>query len=311
MKKLYRVITPTMLLAGCSTMDQVPLIYASTTRIGLSAESGTPQVPGAKAIFGYDSTDLAMVPIAVSRACNIRDSTDCEKYKIDLVSGGNNISPAAYLLATKANADALSDASDAIGQAQQNLVTASRNARDAEAEWASLHIAVPTTATETTPDSETFQMDAKTDEPVTATPDQIAAAKQKLDRMKAAEKEAGETLERAYSRFAKRREDLTEALRNKPDAVGNRTDALSVFGSFNADASAKTDGDANAKTAGAGVGIKLGKSFSTGIAAQLLTEGLKQAAASSSAQACLGQAMAIAKDHPEQLDAAMRICAGR
>jgi len=154
-------------------------------------------------------------------------------------------------------------------------------------------------------------MDAKTDEPVTATPDQIAAAKQKLDRMKAAEKEAGETLERAYSRFAKRREDLTEALRNKPDAVGNRTDALSVFGSFNADASAKTDGDANAKTAGAGVGIKLGKSFSTGIAAQLLTEGLKQAAASSSAQACLGQAMAIAKDHPEQLDAAMRICAGR
>lgn len=305
------------LLAGCGTIDQVPLAYVSTVKVGVSAESATAQVPGGKVMIGVEATDAALVPVAIGRTCRPADGTTCDR--IEQVRGNNDISPATYLELARSRADAVRGASAAIRRDEQALAAAvaasvAREAEDATAQAkdqliADLQAEAQTEAARVAAgavamvDPAAAQRAADRDARLAAT----RAERKTLGDTAAAlalarrnEAEARTNLAQSYEGFEASQYALKQALDQHPAASGKRQDALSVFGSFNTAAS----GDA----AKAGAGLKLGKSFSTGVAAQLLTEGFKQAAASDAMSACLKTAAALDQANQAAVSAAVEAC---
>ena len=297
-------------LAGCGTIDQAPLIYASTVRVGIGAESGTPQVPGAKVMIGVDATDAAMVPVAYGRTCVERADGRCKKddYPITEVTGHNDISPAEFIAAAKAQAAALQTSSDRIRDRQRD-VQAAADRRTTAAKALEKMVLDQQRLTEL--QKTVVPVDGLVAAPVVPDPEiarltaavaDLPAAQADKQQADAALVAAQTSLDTAYVDFATQPQALTDTLTHQPTMIGKRADALSVFGSFNADASAKaTD---------TGAGIKLGKSFSTGIAAQLLTEGLKQAASSAAANECLKTALTAGPAGSVDRIGAIQACTG-
>ncbi len=304
-------------LAGCGTIDQVPLAYVSTVKVGISAESATAQVPGGKVMIGVEATDAALVPVAIGRTCSgsVGKACDPATAPITLVNGNNDFSPATYLKIAEARADAIRAASDAIRHAETELgaaarETVKRQALDDQAKAATRLLATlqgeaaaerqrlaagGIAAIDPGADQRAKDRDAE----IGQVQAQIAAqgdTAAPLALARQSEAAAQARLGQAYADFDARQTALRDALAQHPPASGTRQDALSVFGSFNADGSGTVE-----KT---GAGLKLGKSFSTGVAAQLLTEGLSRAAARNAAAACLAAAVeAGAAGSPDRHDA--------
>lgn len=298
MKREFLSLIPIVMLSSCGTIDQVPLVYVSTVRVGVSAETGTTSTPGAKVILGVDATDAAFVPVEAGRHCQRSQNVACDNtdYPIWAVHGDNNISPADLLLAAQAMTTRLQSDTSSVGELQSALAAAQQAQFEAQAQanlletdkksLAALQAAAAAAATPAPaagaagisaavppPDPETVKLNdaiaARQGAPAT-----LAARNADLDA-------ARERLKRGMATLAQTRSDLDALLARSPDSVGKRSDALSVFGSFDTDAHAGTDGN------NPGGGIVLGKSFSTGVAAQLLTEGLSRAAGAKEASHCL------------------------
>jgi len=303
-------------LGGCGTIDQVPLAYVSTIKVGISAESATAQVPGGKVLIGVEATDAALVPVAVGRTCKGGLGTTCDQDSapIYLVRGNNDISPATFVKLAQAQADAVVGALNTLGVAESELSAANSEATSlASATMARRLLAElekdkadderrAAADTVIAIDPALAQRMANRDEDIAAARAAIAANGNVTDdahRIEQRQASAQAQRTAAKSAYDTQKDALAKVLSQAPAATGTRKDALSVFGSFNAN----TDAQPNAA-----IGLKLGKSFSTGVAAQLLTEGMKQAAISFAAADCLRAAELSASATDDSRKAAIGVC---
>lgn len=261
-------------LAGCSSVDQVPLVYVSTVKVGVNVESGSAETPGAKLMIGFDATDAAYVPVAVARTCkgeSLEMMKVCAKHLKDIaiITGRSealteNDKSRIKQLADDANA--LSD--KMVGTANSYSAALSREAK------AQSDVSV---AEEAKKEYDRLSAKRKDEGDAFSEAEQLDKAKLIADQLQMRKDAslaasdvvvaARETLNQDKDKLKNLTKEFLNLIPQQNGSSLGRSDALSVFGTF----SGKVDGKAGADT---GASLKLGKSFSTGVAAQSLSEGI-------------------------------------
>lgn len=257
------------LIGGCYPMEQASLVYASRHQVGVSVSAGTAESPGLDLSLGYKGQDIAMVPVAVAKFCEIARQADCtrEIYKMQVIAGGRQeTTDNADLLR---RIDALNGAADkneaqrtanvkAITEfetqlARYNNLTALKK-RIAEIDSA---LAAPPVDDDLTKLSN--EKAVKVQE-IAAFSDVVDLDVTKVGNERAALTSANVNLEGLINR------DRSEAnrlvLQMRTGTAGRRDDALSVYGTF----SGQTEGRSTEAK------LSAGKVFATGVAAQNLSE---------------------------------------
>lgn len=317
-------------LAGCSSLSQAPLVYSSQSTIGVDISSTSAANPGVSLNFGYKQTDVAYVPVAVAIAASGAASgvvPITADYGQDETGGDrNNLRLAlesrlqAYNMALadeqkaqqevfsrrplrnelKARLDAQrSQALSLAGRQRDAAAKASADAAAASAPGAApeLKAAADTAATEAQQARDAADRAAAE---VRATEAALVPAQEALTKAELALADAAQK-----RRFAREAVDSVQSL-----MVTKKRDAMSVYGSFNALT------DAGAASA-ANLSVRLGKVFSTGLAAQNLTEAEKLdtqskcVAAALQAVAASQVAAASATEAAVLMQAAGQLCSAR
>lgn len=289
-RTLACLVTLTTTLGACSSVDQVPLVYISTAKVGLNVETGSPQTPGAKLMIGVDLTDAAYVPVAVARKCDVgqvKGMQDCidKALELELVAGESN---------------------DATQHDREKIRSLAGQVRDLKGrlQKADIHHASALTAYETAArDSQAAiavearrvglqgEKDAAVNAGVTfAKEDELnraAAEATKRAGHKAALNSAEARVNSARQVIENERQELLELMAQfeglvpkKNSASFAKKDALSVFGTFNGDINAEAKSGVEGRVA-------LGKTFSTGVAAQHLAQSTGLATRMAARAACI------------------------
>lgn len=263
-------------LAGCSSVDQVPLVYVSTLKVGVNVESGSAEAPGAKLMIGVDATDAAYVPIAVARTCK-GDTVEMMKVCINEMAQilpirgssenftqNDRLEFVRLAAETKNLSTKLNEADQAYSAALQEEPAALAAVAEAVEAGKQLSALEEQRATIVALEG-IFEQESELGA-ARSLAQQLEPRKTALDAIKSRQRSARTAIEKARTDLSGLLERFESLI---PEANGNslgQTDALSVFGTFSGDVKA---------TAGDGVksGVKLGKSFSTGIAAQNLALG--------------------------------------
>ncbi|WP_225206769.1 hypothetical protein [Novosphingobium huizhouense] len=299
-----------LVLSGCSTIDHGAMVYVSTVKVGVGLSSGTAETPGAKFLIGVDATDAAYVPVTKARHCEVKPGVECKRsdYPITEITGTNETaSDLSQLLRDESRK--LMEKQAAVESARANLVSEqSRERRNAETlkDFERARAIIETfdatvagqQADEPPPPLE--QSPQPVEEALrSAEPERVAAARNfvkangnaafEYDSAKKRAKDAADDLAKAIDAVEDQAESIRQVSGNadgKPN--GNRHDALSVYGTFSNNNSVKTGAD------GVHGDVGLGKSFSTGVAAQILADAKKTSASAD----CLDHAAQLGKLAP-------------
>jgi hypothetical protein len=275
-RKLLGGTAGLLALAGCSSVEQVPLVYVSTTKIGVNVESGSAETPGASIMIGVDLTDAAYVPVAVTRHCS-GDTVEmmqlCVKglAEIQLIKGRSDDFTENDKMRITQLADQAKDLSDKMVNTARTYslaleARAEASAQLRAAEHASNLVVELEQERSNLADPATFSKDAQLAEArnraseLTQRQSTLQSVDQNLTSARAdLDKENGrlKTLMMSFSELIPQRNG---------NSLG-QDDALSVFGTFTGKMGGKTGQET-------GANVKLGKSFSTGIAAQHLSKGI-------------------------------------
>ena len=268
-------------LAGCSSVDQVPLVYVSTAKVGINVESGSAETPGASIMIGVDLTDAAYVPVAVTRYCR-GDTVEMMKLctsalaKIELIKGASdnfteNDKLRIAQLATRASdlSERMVNTAGAYSLALESRAEAAARVRAAEQ---AVNIAAELSQEKNRlPDPAVFAKEARLVEATKEAAElgqrqrALTAAEENLTAKRTALDTDNAELDRLMKGFA-------ELIPQRNGNSLGQDDALSVFGTFSGNILGKTNPSAGAT-------VNLGKSFSTGIAAQNLSLGVKESSA--------------------------------
>lgn len=244
------VLPLTISLSACAPLQQAPLMYTSKQVFGVDVSAPTTESTGVTMNLGYKSVDAAYVPIAVSRK---------EDSQLTLVSASYGEGDDRELGNKELQAEKLSNYSKAFLDVEQKRIQAEQDKSQLD------------TATE---------FNTALDDKTNGNPDSLARFIEKYSPAQESVLYTKISTERPFSatelgklfqKSSKSEQELAEAneiltqAKNDLEAVlhVSRKDAMSVYGSFNANTSTSP------------VGNKLGKMFSTGVAAQNLTEGVK------------------------------------
>lgn len=326
MRGLLPILMALPLLASCGTIDQAPLVYVSTVQVGIGAETGTTAVPGAKVLIGVQTTDAAVVPVATGRNCGKNSTNLCTSadFPIEQVRGNNQFSVSEIFEQARAKADALKLADTEVERssaALRTLVELEKELAEKAHQYdqsrakilayeqglsvasSAIASAAPQSGTPTT-------QDLASQKPVSIVDAEsfTKANANVIEELRSATTNrlaAESSLQIAVREAERRRTELAALLAQEPGSAGARLDALSVYGTFNTDTKVTAGSSTTA-------GLNLGKTFSTGVAAQILAEGIKEAAKSGSS--CLATAAQIATrydppaDSKEVLLAALHAC---
>jgi hypothetical protein len=254
-------------LWGCAPLQQAPLVYASKISMGIDVASSSTEQPGFGINIGYKQVDTAYVPVAVARECKSGEAKDCQgkSYELVQLNGDNKVADQ-----VKPSDTALSDAQAKItaattkvtasrsdlDQKQVDLVKMQANFDKAQANLAKVKAAAPP-ASDAAPG---VPADVSTAQ---GTADQAA---KDLDTAKQAKAAAEQGLQAAQSALADASANYSLIQRNQQASKNDRKDAYSVYGSF--------DGATKGDKAGTAA-LNLGRVFSTGVASQNLTEGVR------------------------------------
>lgn len=283
MKNTLRVMMlgSSICLSGCGALQQAPLVYASKVSVGIDAAATSTESPGFSINVGYKQVDTAYVPVAVARDCKPGADQPCKDKVFEIVplSGNNDI-----IGKTKVSEQALADAKATIDLASKDVERSRSKLEEAQ---------VDATAKNKARDvaKSTADTAAEADKPATA---ELAKKAQSAAEI------AQTTLVGAQRAFEAAQTKLGEAgtayskLTSPPslDSTNQRKDAFSVYGSFDG----KTKNTAGKESVS--VGLDLGRTFSTGVASQNLTEGVRSAA-------CLDSAARILDKAADKADAAL------
>jgi hypothetical protein len=270
-------------LTACAPLAQAPLVYSSKDSVGLDVSATSTETPGLSIAIGYKSVDAAYVPVAVSQQCDSKTNSKCDpsQLPITVLNANNTIQDSNTITPQQLEgaANALARAKDALGKAdaefqdkKQRLESDQRKAADVEP--ATAYIQQLNADQQATPDAKAQALATAQTRLREA---QDAKAREVAN--KAAFDAAEVTLRQAQADFnaaqtAKLQIDSELSKSNQ----SKRGDAYSVFGSFDSNAEVKSKGASDTST-----GLGIGKVFSTGLASQYLTEGVKTSA-------CLAQA---------------------
>lgn len=267
-------------VTGCSSVDQVPLVYVSTAKVGVNVESGSAETPGASIMIGVDLTDAAYVPVAVARKCDsvtadmIEECVDSKVGILRILGNADSISEdmreRMRRLAT--DADSLKRDLSSADRAYALAVEEERKAGErVDAARSSLDLK-QTLETERASLAEQGLLFERADEleQATAEAQTLAAREALLSSRERDRKRARDDLDKLFGDLSALSGRLEAAIpRGGSDQLA-QSDALSVFGTFKGHINSGT-GPTPTATVG------LGKSFSTGIAAQNLTRGVGEA----------------------------------
>jgi len=289
MRKIAILLMPILGATACAPLSQASLVYASSSTVGIKASAATPANPGAQLSIGYDQLDAAYVPVAFARPCHGSDNSTCtsETHPIGIVTGENNV-----------------DRSDQANDRALELAETSVRSTTAEETRLQGLIAGETNRRSQLQEQLTSRRSAlgALDAADTAGRQQATADVQRLE----------QDIARASAALGDLQAQLTTAQNNVRQAVEHRQgllaatarnntdfkrDAFSVFGSF--DAGTTVGAGVPAQGAGANAGLDLGRVFSTGVASQNLTQGIRESGMASALANCLAAAERAALASPQ------------
>lgn len=269
-------------VAACAPMEQAPLVYTSKVLVGAHVEAGTPENPGLAINLGIKGLDAAFVPVAVAKFCAAGGDCEHEIYRLSPVAGTSD----------EAIDPALKDKLDAVATRIGQLQNDSQREQDRLAELTS-QVEAHGRAQARLPELRQAaaalrtQRDQAQPEALGEIANRLAEAEKGL-----AEAEAVKLPPNAAARAQEHRDEIARLATALAAAKAQQAelqlardvarrdkkgDAFSVYGSFDGSAEGGSDS----------AGLALGKVFSTGIAAQNLTQGIKDAAIASAKANCL------------------------
>jgi hypothetical protein len=273
------------LLGGCAPLEQAPLVYSSAKLFGVGVKSGAPDTPGLDVNIGFRALDTAYVPVAVAKQCGQGQTCANISYNVVPINGTNNVNGLSSVDESQIASDSkvIEDGVKIIDErarrkaaltaqlAEINGLVTTR-ARVAELEGAPL--ATPPRTLSAQEESELVQIKAQVERVAALDAGAIGAEAAKID--------ADNTVTAKLVDEA--RERLKPLLAQRNEQTGDeKSDALSVYGTFNGDSSGN----------GQGATLKLGNTFSTGIAAQNITQGLRDSSPIHATQECLAATKVI------------------
>lgn len=266
--------------AGCAPLEQAPLVYSSRSQIGVGVTAGTPENPGLDVNIGYKALDAAFVPVAVAKICPKGEKCNAIDPNVKPVQGQNQVTGLSSIDQNEVDAY------------EATIAEKDRILRDTSVEMAELNRKIADLDTLDSKRQELAALNAREqgESPAVlsaeeerrrtelrAKIDQIAAygpvadLRSRLDQVtRMSEAAAAEKLRAA---------DLRDRLiaRKRLETGDAKLDAYSVYGTFNGSANGTKDG----------ASLTAGKVFSTGIAAQNLSQGVREGTRASAATACL------------------------
>ncbi|BCA57273.1 hypothetical protein [Sphingomonas sp. HMP6] len=260
-------------------MEQAPLVYSSSKQFGIGVKSGAPDAPGLDVHIGFRALDAAYVPVAVAKQCGQGQTCSGITYNVVPINGMNTVSGLSKVDERQIATDRriIDDGVKAIEQRarQKGVLTAQlaeisdlAKTRSRVTELESVSTATPSRALTPSEESELVQIKAKVARLAALDATAIQAEVDKIDiDNNASAKLVDQARERLGPLLAQRNEQTGD----------EKSDALSVYGTFNGDST----GNAQGAT------LKLGNTFSTGIAAQNVTQGLRDSAPIKATQECL------------------------
>ncbi len=292
----------TLTLASCTGLTQSSLVYSSQNNIGVVIKGGSAQAGNVDLTLGYSGHDFAIVPVAVAETCSDlakEDDCDAKKYRLVKIEGSNNVDAAAQAMA--ALASQLSEQSQIKLLEKRDLV-ARLNQMD---EKLAIIGKIDDLRVQIKAEEANLKKQEDEDNPVddsadpeyvrfeNARSDSISKINQKLAtfRLQEAEAEAlsvtnSPELRKAIQAKIDEIDAMVAANENKLDGIIKqagknstdlKNDALSVYGEFGGSTHAQ----------GAKASLQVGKVFSTGVAAQNLTQQMGAALAARERVKCV------------------------
>lgn len=276
-----KIISPLVALglAACAPLQQAPLVYSSKVSVGIDISGTATEQPGVSINVGYKQIDAAYVPVAVAKPCEEkeagkRDNCTDKIYELKEIEGKNKVGD------SEVPKGALDAAQKRISEFKQ--ISQARDSADTELARAKLRLdeAVKQLSDFNSDKAAALKVAAEKNGAGLTTDESILLAEQNR-RVSQVE------VERAAVKTTEGQKKKTDEAFNSANVTGlveaygliggenSKTDAYSVFGSF--DANTKASVEVGGATAPKGeVGLALGKVFSTGVASQNLTEGLRR-----------------------------------
>jgi hypothetical protein len=294
------------LLCGCAPLQQAPLVYASKVAIGVDLSATTTETPGMSITVGYKQVDAAYVPVAVAVPCDsAHESTKCthENFRLRQLDAQNetkslNQSPEAKERAQKLLND-FNRAKGALQTAELDKAVKKSSLDVAQSALNAKQSAFKAIEEKQSRNTEEEQQLQKKTDTLKTLQDAVTSAQSALANADAAVANAQKTVNGFDVKEIANAVEIVQGSNDKKDAY-------SVFGSFDSQTKAEVGAGSKAQSTEPSaqpkgeVGLVLGKVFSTGIASQNLTEGLRQyylaLAVSRSRQSlvdCLAKAEAI------------------
>lgn len=252
MKQTLSSIALLASMTACAPLHQAPLVYSSKVTFGIDVSSSVTENPGGAISIGYKQVDAAYVPVAVAIPCpSVSNNCQDPMYHLKVLKGSNDqrtgdkvseekLAAAVKLLNEVQNAKSLLEDR----QTLEKLAQQSVDAADARSQVKGLSGAEFKEAT-----------------------DNLNKAKGDL----AAAQNATAGARAVVNTFGA---DEIATATNIVNSSPLRGDAYSVFGSF--DGATRSTISANTSDGAKGdASLIVGKVFSTGVASQLLTEGMR------------------------------------
>lgn len=324
-----------LMVSACGGLKQSALIYSSQNNIGLVARGGTAQAGNADLTLGYSGHDFAIVPVAVAETCTDpakQEACDRQKYRLVRIEGNNSVDAAAQAMAALASQISEQSRMKMLEQPALNQALARLNAdiqtfntiSGLTSEINAKNRALTALTPAPTPESDVAQP-AESIALETENARKVASLRQEIEDLEARKASAMAIDPVATSgardaliaqiasidAFVERNErKLQEIIDGRADrSTDTKHDALSVYGEF---------GGGNTVDGGK-ASLQVGKLFSTGVAAQNLTQQMREVLALQGREKCIQaatQAIAndtrLAKASPADLTqlyiAAMKVC---
>lgn len=293
-----------LLAAGCYPLEQAPLVYTSRQQMGVNVSAGTPDNPGLELSIGYKGVDAALVPVMVAKHCPEVSAQQCDRltYHLERILGKNNVGDESSV-----DSNRISELQGAVRVHQAEVTRLEDDLKDVKSQIADIdrsqsELQAFSAERQTIVDSQTREEnDGDQGTPaedrtarLQEIDSQIETLKSKLDarpELEATRSRTETEIVNAKSRLTDDRNRLKELQeRRAQSSRDDKEDALSVFGSF--------DGNASANNNSASLGV--GKVFSTGVASQHLTQGLGRASSVAVRAKCIQTVADVAKALPDE-----------
>ncbi|MGZ8286841.1 MAG: hypothetical protein ACXW27_16005 [Allosphingosinicella sp.] len=292
-----------LLAAGCYPLEQAPLVYTSRQQMGVNVSAGTPDNPGLELSIGYKGVDAALVPVMVAKHCPEVSAEQCDKltYHLEKILGKNNVGDESSVDSARINElqgavrvhqAEVTRLEDDLKEVKSNIADVDRSQSELQAFESERQTIVDSQNRERT-EGEEAPVEDRTVR-LQEIDNQIGTLKAKVaarSELEATRLRTETEIANAKSRLTEDRNRLKELQeRRAQSSKDDKEDALSVFGSF--------DGNASANNNSASLGV--GKVFSTGVASQHLTQGLGRASSVAVRAKCILTVSEVAKTLPDE-----------